>query len=219
MKYATIIAAGLLAVATVAWAAEPPKPNPVPSAWELNFEFQAPQPITVKLPGDNQAKTYWYMFYTVTNKAGKDQYFAPRFTLYTETGQLLQSGQGVPAGVFAAIQKRHNNVLLLDPTSIIGKILQGDDNAKDGVAIFADIDSKARNFDIFVTGLSGESVQVTLPEPVTTTITNDQGTAEQISVDKATLFKTLRLAYDLPGEASARARTAPKLVKQEWVMR
>ena len=44
-----------------------PEPYDVPTTWELTFDFQPPQPITITLPGQKKPSTFWYMRYTVTN--------------------------------------------------------------------------------------------------------------------------------------------------------
>jgi len=196
-----------------------PKPSLVPVTWELDFEYSHPQPITLRLPGQERAQTYWYMLYTITNQTGKDRIFVPEFVLYTDTGEVLVSGEGVRSSVFQAIQKRHNRPLLLDKESITGRILQGEDNAREGVAIWRDFDPQARGFDVFVGGLSGERVTVKLPAPVKVTVMGPAGKKVQVVKTEITLVKTLHLQYRLPGEATARDRTKVDPVGKAWVMR
>lgn len=232
-----------LGLASLAQSSAPPKPSVVPVSWELDFEHQTPQPITLRLPGEDKSVRYWYMLYIVTNKSKSDQYFIPDLTLCTETGQVRRAGVGVPAAVFDAVQKRHNNPLLVDQATITGKILQGDDNAKHGVAIWPEYDPAARAFDIFVGGLSGERAKVELPasapsaEPPKKAAAEAPGEKAEAAAEgqeqpakkpaekpadksrEVTLSKTLRLSFSIPGEASARDRNAPALVSREWVMR
>ncbi len=217
MRYcAALLALGLAAIwAGSALSSPPPKPSVVPVSWELEFIYQAPQTILLRLPGEAKAQRYWYMLYTVVNRTKADQVFVPEFTLYTDTGKVHRAGDGIPAAVFDAIQRRHNNPLLLDSASIIGKILQGEDNAKDGVAIWPDIDHDARNFDIFIAGISGERAVVPLPASGPA----DDAVQPGQSKGQAVLAKTMQLNYTLPGEAAARERTVPRLNSQEWVMR
>ncbi len=115
--------------------------------------------------------------------------------------------------------KRHNDPLLLDQAHITGKILQGQDNFKGGVAIWRDIDPNARSFDIFIGGMSGERVKVKLPEPVKVTVIDAEGNKQETTTDEAILAKTLQLHFWLPGEAAARSANTPQLEKKEWVMR
>jgi len=192
-----------------------PTPSVIATTWELEFELQTPQSMTIRLPGEDKARTYWYMLYTVTNRTGADRVFVPSFTMYTETGQILRAGMGVPSALFQEVQKRHNNPLLIDMAAITGRLLQGEDNAKDGVAIWPDFDPAARRFDIFIGGLSGERVSLDLPVPVK----GVDAKGKTISKTKVVLTKTMQLTYFLPGEAAARVRTAPRLTGKQWVMR
>lgn len=218
MKHcAAILALGLVAAVAVIAADEDPvaKPRLVPVSWELEFEYKDPQSITIRLPGDKRAQTYWYVLYTVTNRTGADRNFVPNFIMYTDTGEILRAGRNVPALLFEEIQKRHNNPLLLDMAAIAARLLQGEDNAKDGVAIWPDFDSKARGFDIFVGGISGEKVTIKLPAPIKEVDNN----GKEVTRTEVTLFKTLHLTYLLPGEAAARPRTKPELLAKQWIMR
>ena len=96
-----------------------------------------------------------------------------------------------------------------------GPLLRGADNAKDGVAIFTDIDPEAGEFDIFVGGLSGEIWSVTPPTPVITTSYGGKTTTKT----SVTLSKTLQMKYKLPGEAAARGSITPEKVAETWIMR
>ncbi len=221
MRYSAAI---LLVGATVAGVGagaggSAPKPSLVPVAWELDFQYSPPQPITLRLPGQERPQTYWYMLYTITNQTGKDRIFVPEFVLYTDTGQVLRAGEKVRSSVFQAIKKRHNRPLLLDKESITGRILQGEDNAREGVAIWRDFDPQARGFDVFVGGLSGERVRVKLPAPVKVTVVDASGKEKRVVKTEITLVKTLHLQYRLPGEAAARDRTKVEAVGKAWVMR
>jgi len=220
----TYRAAILLVALAVAWGAvasggQPPRPSIVPTKPELEFTYETPQQIVLTPPGGKGPQTYWYVLYQIQNRTGADQIFAPDFVLYTDTGEVVRSGKGVPTTVFAAIQKRHNNPLLQNATGMTGRILQGADNAKDGVAIWRDFDPAARAFDVFVGGLSDERAVVKLPSPVMVEQRDAQGEVRSVARDEVTLAKTLKLSYSLPGEASARAAIKPKLIKKTWVMR
>ncbi len=219
MKYATAVLLIGLAVAWVAVAhSEPaPRPNVVSATWELEFKYQAPKQLTLTLPGWKRPRTFWYMLFTVKNRSGADQSFVPEFDLYTDTGEVLPSVGG-PSLVFIEIQKLQNNPLLRRLSSF-GKLLQGADNAMDGVAIWNDIPADARGFDVFVGGLSGEEAAVKLPTPVMVEERGDDGKVRQVARDKVTLRKTLKLTYGLPGERASRAANPPKLLKKSWVMR
>ncbi|MDP6543283.1 MAG: hypothetical protein QGH60_04780 [Phycisphaerae bacterium] len=220
----TALLVGLVAVLPQAMTA--PEPSEVPTTWELGFDFKAPQPITITLPGRKKSSTFWYMRYTVTNLSrnpdtgrGADQRFTPEFILYTDTGQASVSGRRLLSSVYAAIKKRHNNPLLKDHTQVGGKLLYGKDNARDSVAIWPDFDPKAGSIDIFVGGLSGETAELKLPRPVTTTETDADG-IEQAKVSyKIILHKSLQLSFSIKGESGNRTYTKAKFTGKKWVLR
>ncbi len=215
---------GLMALVAVALVAplahSAPKPKQFSSEWELDLEFRDPTPIRVEVPGQAGVQTYWYVLYTVTNRTGADRTFVPEFTLYTDTGQVLRAGQGVSPSVYQAIVQRHNNPLLEPSTAIAGRLLQGEDNARDGVAIFTDIDPEARVFDLFISGLSGERAVDTLPMPITLQRVNPEtGELEQLQTRQIVLHKTRQVTYRLPGEAGARLTAQAQRLADGWVMR
>ena len=72
-----------------------PKPAPVPYRWELNFEAGPLRLYTD--PGGTGS--YWYFTYTVTNRTNKDQLWAPKMVLFTDTGDILPAGKDVPTAV------------------------------------------------------------------------------------------------------------------------
>jgi hypothetical protein len=125
----------------------------------------------------------------------------------------------VPSAVFDAIKQIYNDPLMKEMTDMTGKFLQGEDNAKEGVAIWTDFDPAAGAFDIFVGGLSGESAEVQLPVPVTVTEMDYTGQTRTVTKEKLVLTKTLQLSYAISGEAAARPRTKAKPTAKQWVMR
>lgn len=222
MIVAAVVAVGI----SVGQEGEAPQPLEVAAAWQLNVEVQPPRPIQVVLPGESEPATFWYVLYTVTNRyrdptsqRPTEQIFVPEFSLYTDTGQFLRAGKRSPNVVYEAIKKLHNNPHLKDMVAITGKILFGEDNARDGVAIWPDFDPDAGAFDIFVGGLSGEIIEIKLPKPITVTRTDDTGKPVTKEVSTLRLTKTLRLQYKVPGEAKARLHTAVKFVGKKWIMR
>jgi len=213
------VAGALAALLLVPAVSAAPRPKVVPTDWELKIVMKDPKPIQVSVPGETRKETYWYVLYTVTNRTGADRVFIPSFSLYTDTGQVLAAGSGVSVSAFGAIQARHNNPLLKNALSMTGKLLQGADNAKDGVAIFRDIDGKSRAFDLFVGGISGESVRAKLPVKVVVEKSDMTGKRVKVATDMILLQKTLHLSFKLPGEAAARTSGTPKLLKRTWIMR
>ncbi|MHC4563186.1 MAG: hypothetical protein ACYS8X_10495 [Planctomycetota bacterium] len=214
----------MLAVSTlaVAWAyaGNAPKPSSMPITWELSFKrLDVVRPIRVVLPGEKQAKTFWYLRYRIINDTGDDRTFVPSFDLCTNTGQLFTAKTTVPRILFDKIKQLHNQPLLQTQTAVTGKILQGEDNAKDGVAIWPDFDHSAGSLDVFVGGLSGEKKVVKLPKPIKVEMSDGAGKTTTVTVDEIVLTKTLQLTYEVPGEAGARFNTPAKLANTQWVMR
>jgi hypothetical protein len=213
-----VLAALILVVSSPSSTA--PEPAEIPTAWELDFRHDPPRPILLQVPGKARPQLFWYMRYTVTNNTGEDRIFVPDFTLYTDTGQKLKAGQtGVPLTAFDQIKRVLNAPLLKSTDDMTGKILQGADNAKDGVAIWPDFDPKAGVIDVFVGGLSGERAVVKLPTPIEVMETDAMGNRQKVTKTEVILSKALHLRYAVPGEAAARRLTKIKLLKEGAVMR
>ncbi|MBN1553463.1 MAG: hypothetical protein JXA11_01865 [Phycisphaerae bacterium] len=212
----------LLCLATPAvWFVAPaitaPEPNEAPVDWEIDIRYETPRAILVDVPGEAPPRRYWYFLYTVTNRSGEDHQFVPEIALYTNTGELVPSGKDVHPLVFQTIKSQRNNPLLRDTVGITGKLLQGEDNAKTGVAIFRDFDPAAASFTIFFGGLSGETAVIHLPEPIRLPDPLEEG--KTIETSKVTLSKTLALTYNVGAEAQSRTRADLRLVRKTWVMR
>jgi hypothetical protein len=196
-----------------------PQPSEAQVAWRLDFQYDEPKYIQVTLPGEALPTGFWYMTFHVTNRTGEDRLFAPSFTLYTDTGQIIRAGENVNPVVFDYIKKIENNPLLEDLIAMTGKLLQGEDNARDGVAIFKNFDPKAAKFDIFISGLSGEIAQVNLPNPVEVQQINAQGELETVQTKTVLLSRTLHLGYAIGTEARDRIQSKVKFLVEKWVMR
>jgi hypothetical protein len=168
-----------------------PEPSKFPVSWELKFEYDAPRRVVVEIPGASVPKAYWYMTYTVTNNTDQEQDFLPVFTLVSKDGKVTRSDKGVPKAVFDKIKARSGNKLLESPIKVADTIRVGDDQAKDGVAIWEEPEAEMGSFSIFVGGLSGEHAQLTNAnnEPVL----NKDG-------KPVILFKTLQIDYTISGD-------------------
>ncbi len=146
--------------------------------------------------------------------------FVPEFVLYTDNGDLVRSQRGIPPMVFDQIKKTFNDPLLVDQTTMTGKILQGEDNAKCGVAIFKDFDGIAGEVHVFVGGLSGESQEVELPVEVQVRELSAKGELQTVAKKKVVLSRTLDLMYVFPGNPAARTFTGRLTTKDKnWIMR
>ena len=220
MKYKlAVVVLAMLTVATLRPLPAAPQPSDARIAWEIDIDYKPPQPIMVKIPGRSKPQLFWYIPYTVTNRSGKDRLFVPEIVLYTNTGQVLRAGEGVNTVVYQTIKRLHNNPLLYDMVGITGKLLQGEDNARDGVAIFRDFDPKGASFEIFFGGLSGEIALTRLPRPIMVKEIGPGGKQIMVEKDTITLVKTLKLKYTLGTEARDRPNAKVRLLRKGWVMR
>ena len=218
-----MIAAGLLTAMLCALSGRPahtaPQASEVAIDWELDFQYKHLQAIKLQVPAEAAPRLFWYLRYQVTNHTDADRVFIPSFALYTRTGQLIRSGQNVPVHVFHHIKKMFNDPFLKDISGMTGKLLQGEDNAKDGVAIWPDFDPAAGTVKIFVAGLSGETAEIKLPKPVWVTEIDVLGNTKKVSKSKLVLSKTLQLTYSIPGEPQSRLYAPVNVGKKKWIMR
>ncbi|MGA2265630.1 MAG: hypothetical protein ABSH10_04275 [Phycisphaerae bacterium] len=212
-----LAAAVLIALAAQGWTA--PKPAEIPRYWQIDITFGDILPIQVKLPTEAAPRTFWYLRYKVTNNTGQDRIFVPEFLLYTDSGQVLRAWHQVPSSVFEEIKKTYNDPLLEDLSGTTGSLLQGAENAKEGVAIWTDFDPNASAFDVFVSGLSGETEEFQLPKPIHVTETDAAGKKVEVVKTTILLAKTLERHYAVAGEPAARSAATVHFLDEEWVMR
>jgi hypothetical protein len=207
-----IVLAGLLvglvlAIRTDALRAYP-EPSIVSKSWQLDFTYSDPRPIAVK-NADGQTQWYWVMPYEVTNNTGEERVFAPDFLVTTEAGDLINAGRDIGGEAFAAIKEKLNDRHLEDPVRIVGKILQGEDYTKHGIAVWPVMDHDAVKMTLFISGLSGETA--TIPHP---TEKNDKGQPKPV-----VLVKTLQLNYELPGTPKRPQDQTVVAAGKTWIMR
>lgn len=187
-----------------------PRPSVYPIAWELKFEHDKPKRIVVEVPGQTAPVAYWYLAYTVTNETDKEQLFLPVFELVTRDGRVIRSDQNIPKRVFDRIKEVERKQFLEPFTSVGGEIRLGEDEARDGVAIWVEPTARMGTFDIFVQGLSGET------QPL-----NDEKGQPVLAKDgkPITLRKTLQLTYQVPGDEVYPAQDRLLEKGSDWVMR
>jgi len=183
--------------------ADYPQPSTFPASWELTATFAKPRRIIVQTPGDDAPKAYWYITYHVANNSDQDKVlFYPGFQMLTQDGQLIASdGIEVKPAVFAAVQDKEHIKFLQTATDIAGPLRQGEDQSKDGVAIWPEPDPRMGTFTIFASGFWGEAATV------------------KVGNDTIILHKTLQQTFHLDSDAAHAAEG--ELVQQDsqYVMR
>ena len=187
-----------------------PSVYPLPSAWYLNFKHGIPKRIVVAVPGEKVPTAYWYLTYTVTNNTGKEQEFYPQFEMVTQDGKIHASDHGVPLAVFNAIKKSEGNDLLVSANDIAGTIHQGEDQARDGVAIWEEPMARMGDFSIYAGGLNSEAV---VP-------TDDSGVPlKDAAGQPMKLWKTLELQYSIFGDEVKPGNDEVHAKPDRWIMR
>lgn len=195
----------LLSVSAIAWT-RPPEPDPLPKRWQLDIEVGPLRVAEVATP-ESGPQLFYYLTYRVTNNSGQDLTFAPIFELGTDEGELFRAGKDVPRAVREEMLRRLDNPLLEDQIAILGPILQGRENAKDGLVIWPVGDTDVDEIAIYAAGFSGETTTLTFPDP-------QSGEEKEI-----VLRKTYMVRYTLPGSLELRG-SRPILPREErWIMR
>ena len=194
-----------------------PEPALAPRAWELDFEFSDPQRITVRVPGEAEARIFWYVIYRVTNETRREIHFYPTFEIVTSKYRVYPSDLATHPKVYNTIKKRHakTHPFLVEPVDALGRLLQGEDNTRASVAIWSafDADEDVDKFMLYIGGLSGEVTKVRNPhfDP-----------SSQVTKKNPRFFvlrKTLAVEYSLPGNRKTQRKVRPVRVERTWVMR
>ena len=211
---AMVLSFCLLVVDTeTGWAIPEPALVPPAGTWQLDFELHGdPERIAITLPGDDNPRRFWYLLYTITNNTDKDVEFYPQFELFTDTFKLKRAGEKVRRPIFEVIRKRYVSTLPLleDMEQVTGRILKGQDNARSSVAIFEDFDPNATRAQIFVAGLTNETVKVDHPIKI------DAKTGKCVQV---LLRKSLALRYQVAGDRFSLDKRVMLYRGRKWIMR
>jgi hypothetical protein len=184
-----------------AWA-DFPKPSVYPVSWELKFTHGVPKRVVVNVPGVSEPKAYWYLTYEVMNSTDREMTFLPVFQMLTQEGKVVRSDNGIPGKVLEVIRTRENNPNLMSMAQIGGTLRIGEDQAKDGMAVWEEIPGRAGQFSVFVQGLSGETANVKGPDG-----------------KEVTLRKTLQLNYLIRGDEVYPGEDQVNENPSRWVMR
>jgi hypothetical protein len=181
--------------------------------WTLNTRYSQPMQISVNVPSSlsNRPQRYWYIILTVTNDTNQDVPFFPAFYLATDTFKIIPAEKRMRKVVFDRIKRLHQGRYpFLESLDFVGnRILQGQDNTRDICVIWPDFDPKAKNIDMYFSGLSNEVAVIDHP------IKKDSKGKPK----KVYLSKTLQLKYAIGGDERFRAyaKLAPK--DRKWIMR
>jgi hypothetical protein len=194
-----------------------PKPSINKVAWELDFTHATPSRITVRVPGSDAPKAYWYMPFTVTNNTNDEQEFLPVFELVDDKGNVHRSDQNIPTQVFDAIKAREGKKLMEPLAKVSGRLLAGADQAKDSVAIWPEPLERMGSFTIYVTGLSGEAVW--FKDGQETPLSKADWVKTKPEDAGNILRKTLQIDIQVPGDEFYQGRDIVLKKHEDWVMR
>lgn len=175
-----------------------PAPSPYPTSWELKYELGLPQRVIV------DGSAYWYQTYSVTNRTGQERIFLPVFEVLTPDGKVTRTDRLIPLHVVKEVKKQAGGKFLEQANEIAGEIRLGEDQSRDGVAIWREASAEDREFTVFFSGFSGESAKV--PDPADAT-------------KELTLFKAAKLDYATPGDAKFRQVNEVLEVGRSFVLR
>jgi len=200
-----------------------PEPDPVPQRWEFDVEFGPLQTIEVEIPlldesgqevrdetgsALTERRGYFFLTYLVTNHTGDDRLFAPHLELGADDGSLVTSGLDVPPEATRAILRELQNPFLEDQISIIGKIQQGEENAREGLAVWPITDYMVDEVVVYAAGFSGETDVLEWKDP------------ESDEPIKVILRKTYEMRYTTPGQIDpGDPHPLPLSEPPRWIMR
>ena len=200
---ACAMATGLIGVALTAAtpALAAPEPSPIPKRWQLEITTS---PLRTAVVGN---RAYFFMTYKVTNNSPQDLLFAPAFELATDEGSLLRSGRDVPIEVTREMLSRLASPLIEDQISIVGTLLRGPENAKQGVVIWPVPQQHLTEVAVYCAGFSGETAPVEIANPKTG------------QMEKKLLRKSWMMRYTFPGEFSPSSGDSFEPGESRWIMR
>lgn len=189
-----------------------PKPSLAqrPGKWTVKGEITHPAQILVNIPGKGPQR-FWYTILTVTNPMDEEVSFYPKCELMADTFQIIPAGKNTPGFVFDKLERLYQGQypFLESLENVDGRILAGSDNTRDIAIIWPDFDDNAKNFKIFISGLSNEIKSVKMPTKK----------GETAKTDVIYLRKTLEVDYRIAGDSKRRSETPVKFLEKKWVMR
>lgn len=182
-----------------------------PGLWTLDTEFKNLEPFRVQVEKNKGKERFWYIILTVTNETNQEVGFYPRFDLMTDTYKITAAGKNVPNVVYDRLKQRYQRTYpFLQTLAQAGdKMLQGENNAKDLLIVWPDIDPQANALKVFISGLSNETAVVEHPTKKT-----DNG-----DLVKIYLRKTLELNYNIGGDPAISPVLKVTYQGKDWIMR
>jgi len=195
----------------VSFSAPEPAIVPNPGDWTVDVTFSHPQQILLQPDALGTPRRFWYIILTLVNNTNLDIDFYSQCDLMTDTFEIIPAGRNVSPMVFELLKTRHKSRYpFLEPLQKAGnKILQGEDNAKDIVVIWPDFDAQANNLQVFISGLSNETVAIDHPVEK-----DEMGRPIQVY-----LRKTLELNYSLRSDPAVRSDSDIAYKGKRWIMR
>lgn len=180
-----------------------PQPEAIPRRWEFDLRPGPLRVTTVEVEGVGP-RAFFFMTYYVENNTGDDRFLAPRFELATDEGEIIRSGGAeVPREVIRSISALFRNELLEDEISILGPILQGRENAREGLVVWPANDLTVDEVTIYASGFSGETRQFVRP---------DNG-------EIVVLRKTRMLRHATPGNIDPNSDRPFRRTVDQWILR
>jgi hypothetical protein len=219
---ALLLSAGFVGVSTTLApaprAVAAPEPAPLPRRWQLEIETSPLRTIVVDTPGLGP-RAYFFMTFKVTNNSTTDLLFAPSFELATDDMRVYRSGRDVPVVVTNRIKSLLQNPLLEDQISIVGTLLRGEENAKEGLVIWPVPEMHGSEVAVYCAGFSGETVTLEVPVPQPLQAAAGSGQSSAPKTEKKILRKTQELRFRLPGDLHPGADEPLRPYEKRWIMR
>lgn len=116
-----------------------------------DLEFRPGALTLVQDAGSGQ--NFWVFTYVIANKTGKSQRFSPRLELLMGDGTILEAGKDVPVDAARRLQRLVASSQAVDQFQIMGDILDGEANARDGFVIWP-AKGDMKEITLFVSGMS-----------------------------------------------------------------
>jgi hypothetical protein len=169
----------------------------------------------VNVPGNPAPQAFWYITYSATNQPdptgaqpSAERIFYPVFTMRTDDGKLVPANDGIHPAVFDAIKAIENDKYLEDPTLMGGRILLGQDQTRESVAIWPETDQRMGGIILFASGMWGE-----------TAVARDAGGTplKDAQGNPIELHKTLMMRYHIDGDATHTSRV--RKLDEKFIMR